>query len=1029
MNLTEFSVRNRPFTLVVALALAGWGAVSFRQIPRSEDPALRIPVMNVIVVNPGSNPVDLERRVARPLEDALKETDDLRKLQSTIRDGQVVIMAEFEYGTDPDRKYDDVLRQVNAVRDRLPAGIVQLDVRRVRTLNVALMQVALVSEEASLGRLQDLAESLRKRLEAVPGVRRGEKWGYPEKQVQVVLDLDRMSRLGLPPGRLLEAIRGANQVLPGGAVEAGERRFTVKTTGALASLDELRELPVSGAGLAVVRLRDVAEVRWDYEERDQLARFNGRRAVLVTVQPQSGRSAPELQQAVRRALDGFRAGLPSDVALEVGFDQAENVARRLGGLGKDFALALFLVLVTVLPLGWRPSLLVMVSVPFSLAVGVALLRLSGYSLDQLSIVGLVIALGLLVDDSIVVVENIVRFRRDGRNAVEAAVAGTRQITAAVLGTTATLLFAFLPLLLLPGGAGQFIRGLPLAVVYTVGASLLASLTLVPFLASRWLTGPAPPEGNLLLRALESAITRTYRPLLRLSMRRRGWVLGVAGGLLAASLALVPRIGFSLFPRAEIPQFAVRVHGAEGNSVSATDDLVRQVEDLLRRSGEVEWWFANVGRGNPQVYYNEIPEEQSARMGEVFASLKTRDPRVGRAILGRLRAELNRIPGARVVLKEFENGPPLEAPIAVRLVGEDWAALRDWAARVEAVLREIPGTLLVDNPVRTARTDLRLRLDRGRAGVLGVAEEDVDRVVRLSLAGLVAGRFREEDGDEYNITLTVPRGERASLDSWRGLQVPTASGAWVALNAVASFEMESSPPLIQRYNRERTVTLTSQVAEGYVTDRVTREAARRMGTVPVPPGCRFEFGGEVESRQESFGGLGGAIILAVGGVLAVLALEFRSFRGMLAVASVVPLGVIGGLVGLWWTGWTLSFTAAIGFIALLGIEIKNSILLVDFTNRLRAAGLPLGAAIAQAGEVRFLPVVLTTLTAVGALLPLAWARSALYSPLAVVMIGGLLSSLVLGRVATPVMYSLLPPGETGAAGDAAGGLAAAPQPAA
>jgi multidrug efflux pump subunit AcrB len=508
--------------------------------------------------------------------------------------------------------------------------------------------------------------------------------------------------------------------------------------------------------------------------------------------------------------------------------------------------------------------------------------------------------------------------------------------------------------------------------------------------------------------METAIRVTYRPFLHWAMAHPWWTLVLTGVTVVGSLLLVPKIGFSLFPKAGTPQFAVRVHGGEGNSVAATDAIVRQVEGILASTPEIDWWFANVGRGNPQIYYNEIPEEQSARIGDVFCSLKRWDPVVGPSVFEGLRRKFEAIPGARVVLKEFENGPPIEAPIAIRVFGEDLGRLTELADGVEQVLRSTAGTESVDNPLRVPRTDLRVRLDRAKAGLLGISEAEVDRATRLAFAGLEAGRVRDRDGDEYGVVLSLGRGDRATLTNWSKVWVPGVGGRQVPLREVATLEMESAPPLIQRYNRERAVTLTSYVVAGENTDRVTRAVVDKLEAMTWPKGYRYGLGGEVESRNESFEGLGTAVVLAMFGILAVLVLEFGDFRGTIVVASVIPLGVVGGLVALLATGYTLSFTASIGFIALIGIEIKNSILLVDFTNQLRAEGVPLRDAIERAGEVRFLPVVLTTLTAVGALLPLATSRSAMYSPLAWVIIGGLLSSLLLSRVVTPVLYSLLPP---------------------
>jgi multidrug efflux pump subunit AcrB len=1009
MKLTDYAVKHSQFTLVVFACLAALGLTSFLTIPRLEDPNLKIPSFIVVAVYPGANATDIEQLVARPLEDAFKELDDIDKIRSSVKDGYVSVTVEFFFGTDPEKKYDEILRQVNVERGRLPSGVTEIDVRKIQTVNVAMMQVALVSPEASYARLQDLAETLRKRFEAVAGVRQARKHAFPEKQVRVSLDLDRIAQLKLPLGQIIGAIQGDNAVIPGGAVELGDRRFNLKTSGSYADIEEVRRTPVVRSGEAVVRLGEIADVQWTTADKEDFGRYNGERAVFVTARPREAQNLLAMSEGLRTEIERFRATLPGDVRLELGWDQSINVESRLGRLEHDFIIAFALVLLTVLPLGFRASLLVLVSIPLSLAMGLTVLHYAGYSLNQLSIVGCVIALGLLVDDSIVVVENIVRFRRMGRGPVEAAIEGTRQIAVAVVGTTATLLFAFLPLLTLPGGPGQFIRSLPLAVVFTVLASMFVALTIIPLLASLVLRGPETGEGNVLLRLLHRGISRTYRPILHWVMQHRIAALAASALLVAGSFALVPQIGFSLFPKAGVPQFLVQIEAEDGASLAATDAIARRVEALLAKNPQVESFFTTVGNNNPQIYYNEVPAATKANVAEIFAALKTYDPKRSPAVFAALQRELAEISGAQIVVKEFENGPPIEAPIAVRILADDLDVLARYSAEVERVLSGIEGTRSVNNKLRVRRTDLRVVINKPMAAMLGVPETEIDRAVRLAFAGIEVGKFRESDGDQYAIQVALPRGERATLDNWPKIQVQSATtGAYVPIAQVAELAFESAPPVIQRYNRERSATVTAFAADGYNVDRLTRATEAELTKIAWPSGVRWSFGGEVESRKESFGGLGGAILIAAFGILAILVLEFGSFRGTLIVASVIPLGFIGGIIGLWLTGYSLSFMAAIGFVALIGIEIKNSILLVEFTDQLRTEGVELKAAIEQAGEIRFLPVVLTTMTALGALLPLALQGSGLYSPLAVVIIGGLISSLLLSRLVTPVLYSLLPP---------------------
>lgn len=1014
MKIAEFSVKNRQFTIVAFIALLAMGVSAVLSIPRAEDPSFPFPNYTVIAVYPGASPTDVEQLVADPVEKKLRALDQVRQVKTNIQDGLAVVNVEFEFSVDADKKYDEVVREVNALKPTLPAELARLEIQRFDASDVNIVQVALVSESAPYSELDRRARALRDDLEKVRGVKRSQVWAYPKREVHVAIDLGRLAELKLPLSQVLTAIGGESANIPGGGVDAGGRKFNVKTSGSYRSVDEVRETVIGGVKGAAIRVSDVAEVQWGYEEQAVIGRYDGKRAVWVTANMKDRENIMAVRDRIWSRLDAYEKTLPPSMTMGRGFDQSKNVRERLSRLSEDFAIAILLVLLTLLPLGFRASAIVMVSIPLSLAIGVTLLNATGFTINQISIVGFVIALGLLVDDSIVVVENISRFLREGYRRTEAAIAATQQIFVAVLGTTATLIFAFVPILMLPEGAGKFIRGLPVAVVFTILASLLVSLTIIPFLASFVLKENEDPHGNVFLRFMNRAIEATYSRLLHVALARPARTVAIAAGLFAGSLALIPFIGFSLFPKAGTPQVLVTVEGPGGASVAATDSAVRFAEGVLAARPEVKHVYANVGRGNPPIYYNVFSRNEDASYGDLFVLLDKVDKGTP-AMLDSLRSALDAYPAARIEVKEFENGPPIAAPIAIRLVGKDLDTLRALALRLEQLIASTPGTRSVKNPLRVARTDLRLDVDRAKAGLLGVPTVEIDRTVRLGIAGLAAGRLRDNDGQEYDINVRLPRGDRQTVDALDKTYVSSVSGALVPLRQVASLRFESSPRVIQHHDGDRSVSVTSQVVTGYNTDRVTREILDKLAAWKLPDGYAFKPEGEIESRQRSFGGLGTAILIAVFGILAILVLEFKTFRGMLIVASVIPLGVIGGLLALLVGGYTLSFTAMIGFVALVGIEIKNSILLVDFTNQLREQGMALDAAIERAGKIRFLPIVLTTMTAIGGLLPLALQGSGLYSPLASVIIGGLISSTILSRLVTPVMYKLLPPDMGEAAG--------------
>lgn len=424
--------------------------------------------------------------------------------------------------------------------------------------------------------------------------------------------------------------------------------------------------------------------------------------------------------------------------------------------------------------------------------------------------------------------------------------------------------------------------------------------------------------------------------------------------------------------------------------------------------EVTGWFTNLGHGNPQIYYNHLTRRNASNYGEIFVLLREYHTRRTPQRLDELRAALDRYAGARIYVKEFVNGPPISAPVAVRIVGPDLEVLEALAARVEALIEAVPGTRDVQNPLAVARTNLRLKVDSQKASLLGVPTVEFDRAVRLSVSGIPIGTFKDPSGEQYDIMVRTAVGERPGLATLREVRVPTLAGGSLPLSQLATLEFEKAPTLIQRYDRERSVTIDAEVERGFNTARVTTAVTARLDEMRWPRGYRYVLGGEAESTTESFAGIGMASLVALFGIFAVLVLEFGSFKSTLIVLTVVPLGIFGGMMALLLTGNSISFTASIGLIALAGIEIKNSILLVDFTNQLREQGVGLDEAIERAGEVRFLPILLTSATAIGGLLPLALQNIALYSPMAWVIIGGLVTSTLLARLVTPVMYKLIPP---------------------
>ena len=1010
MRITSFFVKNFQFTLVVFIMIVVVSLTTLFTMPRAEDPEINPPQFPIVVVYPGTSPKDMEELVVKPIETRVSELENLKKITSTIDDGVAVVNVEYKYQSKVEEKYQELVREINAIRPELPQDIYSIEVKKVTPTDVNVIQVALISENASYERMKFYAEKLKEDLEKIKSLKKVEYAGVPEQIVRIDLKLDKIAQQHIPLNYVIGSIQSEAANIPGGSIHAGTKTFNIKTSGKYKSIDEIKNTIVYNANGNIVYLKDVADVAFNYDEEKHITRLNGHRCALVTAAQKPGENIAATQKAYLPVIAAFQKILPSNIELVRHFDQADNVSHRLGGLGIDFLIAIGLVLITLIPLGWRSSLVVMIAIPLSLGLGIVTLNFMGYSLNQLSVVGLVVSLGLLVDDSIVVVENIERWLREGHSKTFAVIEATKQIGLAVLGCTATLMIAFMPLAFMPDAPGEFIRGLPLAVISSVFASMLVSLTIVPFLASRVLKTNHNPEGNIFLRALKKIIHGTYSKLLNYSLQRPLVTLVAAFALFAVSLGLFKVIGFRLFPTSEKPQFLINLNMPLQSNLEATDNMARYVESELKKEEKIKYYTTNIGKGNPRIYYNVIPENEKPDFAQFFVQLQENvSPSEKKKLIKQLREKFISVAGTKIEVKDFEQGPPVEAPVAIRISGDNLDTLRALATRTEQMLKSMPGAIYVKNDVDVLKSDIKLNINTEKSRTLGIQTADIDKTVRLSIAGLNVGKFTDDDGDDYNIILGAPKGQFATLNSFNNVFINNSTGTPVPLSQVAQLEFESSPTTIKHLDKKRFVVITAFTDKGVLTQQVTEEFLKNAAQLKLPAGYTLELAGEAESEKDAFGGGFMTVVIAtVFLFIMVLILEFKTFKSTLIVLSVIPLGIIGGVLMLWLTSNPMSFVAIIGFIGLAGIEVKNSILLVDFTNHLREQGKNINEAIREAGELRFLPIVLTSLTAIGGLTPIALSSNPLISPLALVLIGGLISSTLLSRIVTPVIYKLLPP---------------------
>ncbi|WP_199610499.1 efflux RND transporter permease subunit [Flocculibacter collagenilyticus] len=1006
MNLARAALHNYQFSIIGLLLLVALGAISLATMPRSEDPQFDYPYSMVSVVYPGTDASDMEKMVLDPLEEAINELEDIKVIKSEVEDGLAVVRIEFLIETDPDDKYDDVVGAVARIRSELPSDIFSLNIEKVSPSDVNIMQYALTSSTEPYSELRYFADKLDKKIQQVTGVKRVDVVGVPEQQLQVNADIVKMKELGVSITQLSDAIKSASANIPAGHVNAATRRFTVKTSGDFESVEQLKRTVVAHSSSYVLYVEDVAEVRIADGVPSYLGVYNKQPALFISVVQRKGSNIFDVIETVKKETDLFAERLPNTIELSLVHDQSISVEERINGFFSNLLQGLVLVgIFTFVVLGFRASIVIVTAIPMSVFIGMGWVDIAGYGLQQMSIVGLVIALGLLVDNAIVVTDNVGRYIRRGENPFQAAEKGASQVAMAVASGTFTTILAFFPILLLNTGSGVFIRSMPVTVILTLFASLLVAIAFSPLMAA-WLLKTKSTKKTRGLAFIDEKLGTRYRKALAYSLHNPKKILLAAMLVFFGSISLFPFIGVSLFPKAEKAALLVNIELPEGTAFEQTYQMANKVEQVLSNHKLVDNVAVNVGKGNPRIYYNEFPRRQVANFGQLYVLLNDHKAENVTPLVQQLRKEFSKWPGVNITVKEFMQGPPAEAPIEIRIIGDELDKLRDVAIDVERMLEDIEGTVSIDNPISKNKIDLQVTINREKAALLGVPIHHIDQAIRASLVGERAGIYRDQRGEEFAIVVKGQSKQEPSLTDLQQLVVTNRQGDILPITQVADIEMITAIPRFRHHNLERMAAVTSDVEAGYQIEALTNQAIEKLDQYDFPEGVSYLIGGEQENRKKSFSGMSQAFMVALMGIFAVLVLQFKSFSQPLIIFAAIPFAISGAFLGLFLAGYTFSFTAFIGLTSLIGIVVNNSIILVDMANQLLASGKDKMEAILSASTSRLSPILLTTMTTIGGLLPLTLEGSTMWSPMGWAIISGLLVSTLLTLFVVPVLYQWL-----------------------
>jgi HAE1 family hydrophobic/amphiphilic exporter-1 len=1005
VTLSEICVRRPIFTLMMILACVTFGVLSFRTLGVDQFPDVEIPVVTVTTTLRGASPEEIETQVTKIVEDAVSTAEGIDELKSTSLEGVSVVTVNFYLDRDRDQATQDVRDKVAAALKDLPEGTDPPVVTRFDTTAIPVLTLVVSSDSRDLREVTELArKQVLEPLQGVAGVGQISLVGGRKRAFNVLLDADALRAQGLSIQQVRQAIEQQNLELPGGRLESTGREDVLRTMARVEDARELRALVVAERQGAPVRLGQIATVEDGAEDPRSLSRLDGENAVALVVQKQAGTNTVEVVDSIMRRTAALQRSLPGDIALTPIRDASRFIRRSIHEVELHLVLGALLASVSVLAFmgSLRSTFIAALAIPSSIITTFAVLNALDYTLNNFTLLALTLAVGIVIDDAIVVLENVYRRVEHGEEPMTAAIEGTREITLAVFATTLSLIVIFLPTAFMEGRVGRFWRSFGITTAFSIGVSLFVSLTLTPMLCSRMLKKPKPREHRRpgLVARFNKLLDDVYGWMVRWSLKLRWGVALLALLVVATTVPLVQRIGKDFIPKDDTSEFSVVLTMPEGSSLAASSSMATIIEGQLKELRGVERIFTSIGsaRGGDDV--------SEVQMYVQVTDIDKRDYPLG-AVQKQAREVLRQYPDLRPAVQDLgglqSGGRNTQLGFSVR--GPDLEALTQYADVLMARMRETPGFVDVDSSSAVRKPEVRVKIDRERAADLGVRAGEIAAALRTMVGGEPISKIRE-GAEQYDLWLRLEGEDRRDLDTLRGLPI-AARGGLVRLEALAEFERDRGPAQIDRLGRIRQVEIGANLDGLPLGDAVDRVRAI-VAELGLPPEYEVVFSGRAKILQDTISSFLQALALSFLFMYMVLAAQFESLLHPVTIMLSLPLSLPFALLSLLLLGDTLNIYSTFGVFMLFGIIKKNGILQVDYTNTLRSHGMARDQAIVEANKTRLRPILMTTITLIAGMIPIALGKgpgAASRASMAKVIIGGQALSLLITLLIVPVAYSL------------------------
>ncbi len=1020
MNISEYSVRHPVTTMMAFLAVLMVGAVCIWQIPVDLMPKMELPVITVSTTYEGAAPEDVERKVTEVLERSLSTVPDLKHITSISKEDSSVITLSFDWGTDLDARSNDVRDAIGMSKRILPEEIDEPRVLKMDFSRFPIMFFGVNSRESYHQLEKILEDDVADPLKRLPGVGSVTVMVPLSRQVNVDLDRERLAGYNLTPQDIVKAIAKENQDIPAGNVKKGLTDYLVRIPGEFNDVDPMRQIIVASRDGTTVRLTDVGTVEDGFEEISRYISINGENAAMFMVQKQSDANTVQVANLVKKRLEELKNNLPSDINIITVMDGSEEILRAINDLTRSLLLGVALTMLTVLIFlrKWSATLIICLTIPFSLVLAIICVYFLGYTINMMTLFAMIIAVGMIVDNAIVILENITRHREEGERATEGAIYGASEVYMPVIASTVTNICIFFPILFVKGVTGVIFTEFAVITIVVMAGSLFSALTLAPMLSGK-LLGKArfqKEQDNRFFRFSERvfiSIEKSYGMMVAWTLRHRWLVVLTALGLFCSALALVPFLGTEYMPEQDSARIQGTLYLPVGTRVEETAAVMKAIDTIIREEVLESERIAiftrcgtsGMGMGAEGGHVGSFgvrlvpPADRKRGVKEIAAALRPRISKI-RGLYGIDRFRL-------------ETGDPMasmlvggERPLTVNILGNDLDVTDEIAAKIRQILLNTPGAIDINVTREKGRPELRVSVDREKASAIGFNISDVGDAIHDSIYGVTASKFRIH-GDEYDIFVRLREQDRADIKDILATPLRLPSGHMMRVDNVAGVGVEYGPVTIERKDQARIVNVTGGV-DNRSLGEVVADIEKEIAKLDIPSGVEVIMAGQATEQKESFFWM--TLSLAVGIMLVymVMASQFESLLDPFVIIFSVPFALTGTIWAIFLAGHNVGVVVLFGLLMLLGVVVNNAIVLVDYTNLLRARGLPLFEAVPQACRTRLRPVLMTSLTTIAALIPMAFGTgqgSEVWNPLGLTVLGGMLVSTMITLILVPTLYSI------------------------